>query len=775
MNVKPQTTRGRAAGSSAPSLSASLTVILIMLIAACLAVFSMQTPKAAPENAPLTEFSSERAMEKVKLFAQEVHGYGTPGRAKMRELLLDELRALGFTPEVQTGTAVRQGGFLPYDRAGEAENILVRLTGTAGQSKPAILFVTHYNGTLNSRGASDAMGVAAFLETMRALKQGEPLKNDLIFLFTDMRHPFPLGSKLFAEHRWSADTVLVFSFEAWGTSGPVFLFDTTKDNGWLLDQYAQAAPSPRANSLITALANLMPNAETDMRLITEEIGAQGMSFSFIGGAERFHNEADTPEHISEATLQQEGALALSLAKHFGSLDLKEAEKAPDMVYMNLFGLLIRYPTDWVLPILLFTLALFLYSVWHGIRSRQVRVLGMLGGFLAFLLALIASTAAVAVLGMVILPMLKNPVTQVTNAPLFLASYLAITFAVLLAVFGIFKNRMQKSSLYLGALLFWLLLAGITSFLMPEASFFFTLPLCCALASLLYLSRTNDTPSPRRALILSLLSLPTVLLFTQLMYALYLYASLQFGFVFALLFGMLTGVLLPLLDLLIMHSRRVSLAGTAVGTALFAASFLLPAYSAESPKASVMLYGYDADTGQAAFGTLDPSDPWIDQYITDDSDVTFDPFLPETILETIPNPVRTGAAKPAPLPVPDVQVIRDVTNGDARELHLKVIPSRELFNTVLTFKSDAEIHTVELNGRRLQNKQANSKRWELLYYEPPVAGFDVKLMLKGGQQVDLHIIDTYGGFPSEAGVQDRPEGMVKTYFGDNTNVSKSFRF
>jgi acetylornithine deacetylase/succinyl-diaminopimelate desuccinylase-like protein len=145
---------------------------------------SLTVPDPVPASASPMEFSSGRALEHVRAIAQEPHPMDSPENAAVRDYLVEELSALGVEPEVQKTTAA----YYPVRglaQAGRPENVLARLEGTNDAGK-AFLLMAHYDSVPNGPGASDdGAGVAAMLETLRALKAAPPLKNDVIFLFTE--------------------------------------------------------------------------------------------------------------------------------------------------------------------------------------------------------------------------------------------------------------------------------------------------------------------------------------------------------------------------------------------------------------------------------------------------------------------------------------------------------------------------------------------------------------------------------------------------------------
>ena len=153
-------------------------------------------------------------MRHVERIAQAPRPPGTQAHARAVEMLTAELASLGLQPQVQETVAVRQrGNSLTGARV---RNILARLPGT--ESGPAVLLVAHYDSRSTTRGAGDDMaGVAAILETLRALRAGSALGQDLIVLFSDAEEVGLLGARAFADqHPWMADVGLVMNFEGRG-------------------------------------------------------------------------------------------------------------------------------------------------------------------------------------------------------------------------------------------------------------------------------------------------------------------------------------------------------------------------------------------------------------------------------------------------------------------------------------------------------------------------------------------------------------------------------
>jgi hypothetical protein len=196
----------------------------------------------------------------------------------VRDYLVAQLSALSMQPQVSTAIGVN-GGFGAIS-VGNTRNIVARLPGTANSG--AVLLMAHYDSVPNGPGAADdGAGVSAILETVRALKTGPALKNDLIVLFTDGEEPGLLGAEAFvASHPWMKDIGLVMNFEARGNRGASLLFETSVNNASLMNEVAHAAPSPIASSLFYSLYKLLPNS-TDFNMF-RPAGIPGLNFAFGG-------------------------------------------------------------------------------------------------------------------------------------------------------------------------------------------------------------------------------------------------------------------------------------------------------------------------------------------------------------------------------------------------------------------------------------------------------------------------------------------------------------
>jgi hypothetical protein len=338
-----------------------------LLIVGTLAIQLNHPPTTLPASAPPDQFSAYRALEYLKQFARKPHPMGSPEHDRVRDYLVEQLRVLGLSPEIQRATGVTG----KFNAAGNVQNIVARLNGSR-PGADALMLAAHYDSVPAGPGnGDDGAGVAAILEALRALRTQPPVANDLIILFTDGEEDVLLGASAFmAEHPWAKDVRLTLNFEGRGNAGLSQMFETSAENGRLIREFALAAPHPSSSSLSYEIYKHLPN-DTDMTVFKQH-GSAGLNFAFVGHWEAYHAPIDTPENLSLSSLQHHGENALSLALHFGNSDLNSLRQR-DAVYFFVPGaFLVRYSTFWIWPLALLALALFLLSSLRLLRARMIQ-------------------------------------------------------------------------------------------------------------------------------------------------------------------------------------------------------------------------------------------------------------------------------------------------------------------------------------------------------------------------------------------------------------------
>jgi hypothetical protein len=285
--------------------AATVAWLVVMLALVPLVLVQMVPPAIVPASAPDNVFSAVRALRHVQSVARAPHPTGSSESGVVGRYLVAQLAQLGLEPQVQSTTSVyldtgKWGVAGPrgletspdtWSLAGaKIHNVIARIPGTA--STGAVVLMAHYDSVPSGPGASDdGAGVAAILETARALRAGPALRNDIILLFTDGEELGLLGSQAFARHPWMAEVAVALNLEARGSGGVVVLYETSADNAWLVAQYARAAQAPVTSSLATDVWRRMPNS-SDLTVFLAA-GKQGLNFAYVENWTDYHTTHDS--------------------------------------------------------------------------------------------------------------------------------------------------------------------------------------------------------------------------------------------------------------------------------------------------------------------------------------------------------------------------------------------------------------------------------------------------------------------------------------------------
>jgi hypothetical protein len=422
----------------------------------------------------------------------------------------------------------------------------------------AVLLVAHYDSREESFGASDdGSSVATLLETMRTLKAGEPLKNDVIVLFTDAEEEGMLGAQVFvAENEWARDVDLVLNFEARGNTGPVMMFESSDNNGWLIGEFAKAAPFPFANSLSYEIYRLLPN-DTDLTVF-KEAGLSGFNFANIDGITHYHSVNDNLSAVDSNVMQHQGSYAVALTRHFGNVDLNQTGDK-NAVYFDLFGsVLVHYSSRWVIPLTVLACVLFVALLILGFRKQKLTIRGILWGWVLLFVSIVVAALASFALWRLVWTFRDAPPPQFLQSRLFLLAFVALAVAITSVVYSKLGNRAPVESLAVGALLWWLVLMVIVTFYIPGGSFLFHWPL---LAVIIGLGATMLVPDTRKIigmLILGLCAVPAIMLWVPVIYQIFVGLTLNWIAFTITQVVLLFGLLLPLSLLITGSFKRAPL-------------------------------------------------------------------------------------------------------------------------------------------------------------------------------------------------------------------------
>ncbi len=639
--------------------------LLLLLVTAWLSSSYRTIPAPVPATAPDSVFSSARAMSHLARIASEARPPGSPNHARTRDYLIDRLGALGHAPAVQTTTSFRPG-FGGTTTVATVRNILARIPGTE-PGGPAVLVTAHYDSREISLGAADdGSGVVAILETVRALGARAPLRNDLIVLITDAEEVGLLGARAFVdEHPWFDDVAVLIAFEMRGGGGPSMMFETGADNGWVIDALRRADPYPAANSVSYEIYQRMPN-DTDFTPF-KEAGKQGLNFAAIGKAHVYHQFYDTPDNLSEGTLQHHGEHALAMLEYFGNADLTNVD-APDVSYISVpFVGLVTYGPLWIRVLGGVAVAAWLLAFIVG-RKGGARVVGVLVGVGAS----VAYLACAAGLASAFFSWRRDahPELGALHAGSFhsegwyLLAILCAAFALAAVITGVLRRWFSLAELAVGALLVPVALAATATIMFPFAAMNLQWPAvagCVGALAVCGLAR-GQRMGLVRWIVVAVAAVPVVVVLTPLTEGVWLAMGLELSAGLALLLGLGFLMLLPALE----AAREPNgwwapVAGLIAAGAFLAVGMSTATPSPERPAPSTLVYMLDHETGTAWWGTdrtRDASDPGVawaaaaaGPFAAPDADPPA-PFAQERLRYTF------ASADPADIPPPNVTVVED---------------------------------------------------------------------------------------------------------------------
>ena len=315
-----------------------------LALALLIAVLTLQVPAPAGADAPATAFSAGRAMADVREIARRPHPVGSADHARVQALLLQRMAALGLQTSTQAG-ALSPRAVQRFERDGQSATG-VELTNLIGvlpgrdPRLPAVALMAHYDTVPGSAGAADdTAGVAAILETVRALRARGPADRTLVVLLTDGEELNLDGARAFWGGHPLRDRIgAVVNLEARGGGGRAMMFETGRGNAETIALFARAGARATggvsSNSLAVFVYEAMPNG-TDFT-IPKDRGVQGINLAFIGRPEQYHAPVSTPDALDQGSVQHIGSQALETADALLRAPALPAATA-NLVYSDLFG------------------------------------------------------------------------------------------------------------------------------------------------------------------------------------------------------------------------------------------------------------------------------------------------------------------------------------------------------------------------------------------------------------------------------------------------------
>ena len=692
-------------------------------------------------------------MAHVREIAQRPHPIGSADHDRVRDYIIGQLSALGVAPQIQQTTAIGTR----YQAAGRVQNILARLPGSARNGK-AVLLMAHYDGVEAGPAAGDdGAGSAAVLETLRALRaRKQPLTNDIIVAITDGEEAGLLGAAAFVrEHPWAKDVGVVLNFEARGTSGRSYMFETGSGN---LDaaRALRSAGNVTAGSVFATIYRTLPN-DTDLSE-TAVLDLPGLNFAFADGVERYHTSHDDVAHLNPGSLQHHGSQMLALARTFGTEPLPRA-RTGDGVFFDLpiVGLVV-YPRGLEIPLAILALTLVVVLV---VRDRA----GVVTGVIATLVAVALSGVA----GWIVGKLLHGPAEW---SGLNATGIVLIALAVTAACYAFARRRSTMRGIHVGALVVWVIIALFLSIRVPTTGYLFTWSVLLAAGAVL-LTRG-------RAIGEWLAAAVTALILVGLIYGVaVIMLGVSAGAIALSVVTSLTALLIaPLLSIVAGDARWAGapwLSGAGIAFLVIAALTVHP--SSDHPLRSALVYAENADSSDAWLGAFGGSrDRWTREVIGQ-NDAPRPPTWTSRLLGG-GNHFAGRKVDRVPLGAPSATIVRDTVSSGVRRVALRVIAPAGTIGLAMHARG-AKVIASSIDGRVVDTTRfrRRTRDWIMEYWAIPDSGAVVELSVPAGGQIDFDLAARRPGIPSVSGLQipARPPYVVPSQTGDVNIVYRQWRF
>ena len=692
-------------------------------------------------EAPLSKFSTKRALEKVKEISLKPHFVGSQNHEVVAQYLVKELQNLGLETSLQEGFTMTEKGTLV-----KAKNILARIKGTANTK--ALLLLSHYDSAPHSfsKGASDdASGVATILESVRAfLHTKTKHKNDVIILFTDAEELGLNGAALFVtQHNWAKEVGLVLNFEARGSSGPSYmLMETNQGNAKMVDAFSKGnATYPVSNSLMYSIYKMLPN-DTDLTVFRENGKIQGYNFAFIDSHFNYHTMQDSYEHLDPKTLAHQGTYLFPLMNYFSNADLTNLNSTDDKVYFNIPFAFVSYPFSWILPMLIVGFGLIFIFMFIGFGKQVLRMDEVVKGFVPFFGALLVSGIVTYVVWKLLLGFYPeyNDILQgfTYNGHDYIYAFVSLTLAICFLFYRNESKRNSEMNQTIAPIFVWLLI-NIGIAIKLQGAGFLIIPVISTLLMLGYFVLTQKSNS----LLNIILAIPTLIIIAPFIQMFPIGLGLKILVGSSILTVLCFVLLLPIFGSFTQKKIWATLFFL-IAIVFFVKAHQSSGYEYGKAKPNSLDYVLNADTNKAYWTTYDTNlDEWTKIYLGENPKNA--KILNNNKLYSKYGSEFTFMAD-APMknvPKPTIEFVKDSTIGSKRYFKIVITPNRKV-NRYDIF-SNTKINNLKANGVKSIDLKSNiiSKNTSkiLSYYVVDNFPLTLEFSINSNEKLEMNMVES----------------------------------
>lgn len=739
----------------------TLLVVCGLLFIGTAAIFPSLAPSSDPEHRALAGFSLEQVQIHLRHIAKEPHPTGSEANDRVRAYIAGQLQAIGLQPEVQTEEiAVAEDRRRTDIAAVTVRNVMAKIEGHSPTR--SVVLMSHYDSEPYSPGANDdGAAVAAMLETARMLASGDKPKNDVVFLFTDAEELGMLGAEAFWNgHRWAKEAGIVLNFEARGSSGASLLFETSEDNGRLIEAYAELASFPVTSSVMSDIKRFKSN-DTDMS-VPSRAGVSGLNFAYVDGWTDYHTPNDKAERVDRDSLFHHSVNMVESARYFAEQDLTDI-KEEDRIFFTLLGTVVHYRSSWGWPITMLAIALLTAILCAGWRRERITIRGVALG-----VGTIAASALTSVLAAYGLwcaakflwaaPMI-NDMDAVYQGGYYWVAFWLLAAILFLLFHRLAEKRVSKREYMAGVLIASVLLLVLVMIYFPGGSYLLAWPviigaLCWGWSML---ARRDDEGTMRESLIAIGFASPALLVSIPILYLSSLFLDLDAAAYAMALTVLLMAYCWPALGALVrlIRVKRAVVALSAATAAILGMLVLNADYNESFPKGNNVFYLMNEQTNSAQWVSKFEPDAWTSQFVKYAREDEIDKLIPNYGKQ---QRVWTDEAPLLRAEGPRVRVVREQMNGSDRTIDLHVTSPRGARFLMLQAESP-EVIRAAINGKDTGGLSPGSGepsgKWRIKYYNFPAQGVTVTLQVRGKDKIRLRAVDGMDGLPDLPGFRIEP--------------------
>ncbi|HEX4026481.1 MAG TPA: M20/M25/M40 family metallo-hydrolase [Rhizomicrobium sp.] len=347
-----------------------------------LSVYGQSMPRALGLDASATVFSQARADAALGrvLGPERPHPVGSLEAAAVRGRILKELAGMGVAARQDSRMSCVSEARWHQVNCATITNIIADVLPGAG--KP-VLLMAHSDSVAAGPGAGDdGSGVAALLETIRALKARGAAGRPVTALFSDGEEPGLLGASAYIGQA-KDNIAAVVNADVRGDSGASYLFQTSPGDAGLIGLYAKGVSHYATSSVSGEIYKYMPN-DTDLTPALAA-GLPGVNFAFVGDVAAYHTPLDRRANLDPQSLQEQGDNVLAMADGLRQA-APAAFKSGGLIYLDILGLwLPRIARDWGLPLSVLAFAVIAMAGLLTPRERRTASQLVLAGLMPLLL------------------------------------------------------------------------------------------------------------------------------------------------------------------------------------------------------------------------------------------------------------------------------------------------------------------------------------------------------------------------------------------------------